>query len=165
MENKIAEVSALAVTEKEKLASRLFRKGYNCAQAVFAAFAEEMGMDELEAVRLASAFGGGMGRMREVCGAMSAALLVLGKLDGYTDTTDHSVKKRYYARIQALMGRFRDEMGSYVCRELLGVKGAESPEPAIRDEAYYASRPCEKCCMAAARLIEEEIINQPRQNV
>lgn len=140
---------------KDKLASSLFREGYNCAQAVLMAFAEELGAEPMALARLAAPFGGGMGRMREVCGAVSALLMLQGMTEGYTDISSRVPKKECYARVQKLMRAFADEMGSFNCRELLGAEGAEAPEPAVRDEAYYQSRPCERCCMCAARLGEK----------
>ena len=140
-----------------KEASRLFRSGMNCAQAVISAFNDETGLDPLEVEKLTSSFGGGMGRMREICGAVSSLLMLAGHFRGYT-SLDPQNKKAHYARVQALMRGFEKEFGSYSCRELLGVAGAESPEPAVRDEAYYNSRPCEKCIMYCARIAEKEFL-------
>ena len=146
------------MTKHEKRAGELFQEGYNCAQSVFAAFAEEVGMDEKAALRLSSAFGGGIGRLREVCGAASGMMMVLGAVEGYDVPNDDAGKKAYYARIQELMGQFKDEFGSYICRELLDAKGPEEPTPEKRTAEYYAERPCKRCVEFAARLTDERIL-------
>lgn len=145
------------MTKHESIASALFRSGANCAQAVFAAFSDELGIDREYALRLSSPFGGGMGRMREVCGAVSGMLMVLGHLEGYSEHDDQS-KKALYTRVQSLMKAFEAEKGSYLCRELLRISGPEDPAPARRDDAFYASRPCEGCIRFAAALVDEYII-------
>lgn len=146
------------MTKHEKRAGELFEAGYNCAQSVFAAFADELGMDEKAALKLSSAFGGGIGRLREVCGAASGLMMVLGAIEGYDSPGDDEGKKAYYARIQALMGEFKDEFGSFICRDLLDVAGAESPTPQKRDATYYEERPCKRCVRFAARLADERIL-------
>ena len=146
------------MTKHEARAGELFSAGYNCAQSVFAAFADEMHMEETAALRLSSAFGGGIGRLREVCGAASGMMMVLGAAEGYDSPTDDASKKEYYARIQALMGAFQAEFGSYICRDLLNVSGPEAPVPAKRDANYYGERPCRRCVEFAARLLDEQVI-------
>ncbi len=146
------------MTKHEKRAGELFLAGYNCAQSVFAAFAEDLGMDEKAALRLSSAFGGGIGRLREVCGAASGLMMVLGAVEGYDVPDDEEGKKAYYTRIQALMGTFRDECGSYLCRELLDAAGPEEPTPERRTAKYHRERPCGGCVRYAARLADERIL-------
>ena len=137
-------------------AKALFQQGYNCAQSVAVAFAPEMGLSEETAARLASAFGGGMGRMREVCGAVSGMLLVAGMLYGYSDPTSREEKRETYALVQRLAARFRQENGSIVCRELLGLASKElSPEPTPRTAEFYRKRPCGDLVYQAASLLEE----------
>lgn len=139
----------------EEKAGALFREGYNCAQAVVIAFCDRTGMDETAAARLASSFGGGMGRLREVCGAVSGMFLVAGMLYGYDEPGNYEQKKEHYARIQYLAKQFSEENGSIICRELLGLPaGADDPKPEKRTDAYYARRPCEAKIRAAARLME-----------
>ena len=92
---------------KRELGEAYFKEGYNCSQAVALAFHEEMGIDKDTAVRIASAFGGGMGRMREVCGAVSGMFMVLGAIKGYADAEDNGAKKALYADVQALAALFR----------------------------------------------------------
>ena len=116
-------------------AAELFLSGYNCAQSVAVAFCDVTGMDEKTAARMASAFGGGMGRMREVCGAVSGMLMVLSVLYGYDTPGDDVSKKELYTRVQALAGRFREEVGSIICREILKNPPSD-PNPSPRTEDY-----------------------------
>jgi len=145
------------MTKHESTASSLFRGGANCAQSVFAAFSEELGIDRDYALLISSPFGGGMGRMREVCGAVSGMLMVLAHKEGYARHDDEA-KKALYTRIQTLMKAFQQEKGTYLCRELLKTAGPEQPIPALRDDAYYASRPCEGCIKFAASLVDNYIL-------
>ena len=145
------------MTRSER-AIALFEGGCNCAQAVFAAFCDLCGMEERTALRLSSSFGGGLGRQREVCGAVSGMCMVLGALYGYDDVNDPLLKKEHYARVQALCQRFRTLYGSIVCRELLGAKLAQTaPDPSPRTPEYYRTRPCARFVGAAAALLEEYI--------
>ena len=139
------------------MARNYFRQGYNCAQSVALAFSDKLGMDERTVLRCVSAFGGGMGRLREVCGTVSGMFFVLGTLRGYDDAKDLKGKERLYADVQELAERFRRENGSIICRELLGVNGAESPAPATRTEEYYKKRPCAELCAYAAGILAEKL--------
>ena len=149
------------MTRTEK-AVALFENGCNCAQAVFVAHADLVGMDEAAALRLSSSFGGGIGRQREVCGAVSGMCMVAGALFGYDDVSDPEKKKEHYARIQEMCGKFREAFGSIVCRELLSAKCAtdSSPVPSARTAEYYATRPCARfvaaCCDILATYIGKE---------
>ena len=137
-------------------AKRLFMEGYNCAQAVFCAFRDLTGMDIDAAARLSSSFGGGMGRMREVCGTVSGALLALGILRGYDDPKDPEAKKAHYALVQEYARRFRERNGAIICRELLRdvpVTPGDTPEP--RTPEFYARRPCLRLAGEAAAILEE----------
>ena len=135
-------------------AAELFLSGYNCAQAVAVAFREELGLTEQQAARMVSAFGGGMGRMREVCGAVSGMLFVLGSLYGYDTPGDDVRKKELYSRVQALAAGFRAENGSIICREILKNPPSD-PTPSPRTAEYYAQRPCARMVLTAARLMEQ----------
>ena len=141
-------------------AAELFLSGYNCSQSVAVAFHEELGLTEVQAAKLASAFGGGMGRMREVCGAVSGMLLVLSQLYGYDTPGDDASKKVLYTRVQALAGKFREENGSIICREILKNPPSD-PNPTPRTADFYAKRPCAKMVMTAARLMDEFIGEHP----
>lgn len=140
---------------REERARQLFKEGYNCAQSVAVAYADVLGMEEKAAAKMVSSFGGGMGRLREVCGAVSGIFLVAGSLYGYDDPKDYEGKKDHYERIQELAARFREENGSIICRELLGLEGEDhSPVPSRRTKEYYAKRPCEEKIASAVRILE-----------
>ena len=139
-------------------ATELFAKGYNCSQAVFAAFCDETGMDEETALKISSSFGGGMGRMREVCGAVSGMFMVAGMLYGYSDTEAKS-KGEHYELIQKMAEKFKEKNhGTIICRELLqGIKTDAKPTPSERNEHYYKVRPCVKFVMDASDILDELI--------
>ena len=140
-------------------AEELFRQGYNCGQSVFAAFADVLGMTVEEAAKIASPFGAGFGKLREVCGAVSGMTLVTGYLRGYSDPADYESKKEVYALIQKMCAEFEERQGSIICRELLGLKkGEDTAEPAVRTEEYYRSRPCIGACRTSAEIVEKEIL-------
>ena len=141
-------------------AVELFVEGYNCAQAVAAAFGDLTGLDEKTAARMASCFGGGMGRMREVCGAVSGMLLVAGVLYGYDDPKATKEKRELYAQVQAMAGQFREELGSIVCRDLLKNPPSD-PNPTPRTEQFYKDRPCARMVATAARIMDEFIQEHP----
>ena len=146
------------ITKQEKARALFMERGFNCAQAVAAAFAEEMGITETEAVRLASPFGGGFGRLREVCGAFSGMMMVLGSCCGYDDPSVKTAKPELYEKVRLLASRFEEENGSIICRELLGLeKGEVGGEPAERTPEFYRTRPCVKCIESAAQIIDEFI--------
>ncbi len=137
-----------------------FKNGYNCAQAVLLAFAEVLGIDDVFALKLASSFGGGMGRLREVCGAVSAMFMIAGLLQGYTEPNNDEIKAQHYKLIQNLGNEFKSRCGSIICRELLGLPdGADSPIPSKRTDEYYQQRPCENCIKTAAEIIETNLLN------
>ena len=141
-------------------AVELFVEGYNCAQAVAAAFGDLTGLDEKTAARMASCFGGGMGRMREVCGAVSGMLMVAGVLYGYDDPKTTKEKRELYAQVQAMAGQFREELGSIVCRDLLKNPPSD-PNPTPRTEQFYKDRPCARMVATAARIMDEFIQEHP----
>ena len=142
--------------DKGEKAKQLFKQGYNCAQAVVCAFADECGLDEDTAYRIASSFGGGVARMREVCGAVIGMSMVAGMLYGYRLGDEPAKKGEQYKRIQALAGKYREENGSIVCRELLsGVPHTDGDAPEERTAEYYKKRPCPDLVACAARIMEE----------
>ena len=141
-------------------AVKLFVEGYNCAQAVAAAFGDLTGLDEKTAAKMASCFGGGMGRMREVCGAVSGMLMVAGILYGYDDPKATTEKRELYAQVQAMAGQFRQELGSIVCRDLLKNPPSD-PNPTPRTEQFYKDRPCARMVATAARIMDEFIEAHP----
>jgi len=142
-------------------AAELFLQGYNCAQAVAVAFCDVTGLDKDFTAKMISSFGGGMGRMREVCGAVSGMLMVAGLLYGYTDPGEDDInKKNHYQLVQDLAGQFRDEVGSIVCREILKNPPSD-PNPSPRTEEYYAVRPCARMVFTAAKILDAYIAGHP----
>lgn len=143
-------------------AMALFKEGYNCAQSVFLAFADKYPIEPKLALKLSSSFGGGMGRLREVCGAVSGMFMVAGLLYGYDSPTAYEEKSEHYARIQELAHAFAKQNGSIVCRELLGLNQKEDvPTPEKRTDAYYQKRPCEQLVGMAAAIMERYIKEHP----
>ena len=139
-------------------ARALFLEGYNCAQAVVGAFADELGMTQRQAVRLASSFGGGMGGMRETCGAVTGMLTVAGLLFGYDSPADDAEKKAHYAHVRALAEAFRAQHETLVCRELLAaLPGKLAQDPLPRTPEYYKVRPCVRFVETAAGILEHEL--------
>ncbi len=137
-------------------AKNLFLEGYNCSQAVFLAFHDLLDIDFEAAAKLASSFGGGMGRLREVCGACTGMFMVAGMLYGYDDPKAKAQKAEHYALIQELAGKFREACGSIVCRELL-----EKPDtgsvPTERTAEFYKKRPCAELVALAAKILEDKL--------
>ena len=133
----------------------LFLSGCSCSQAVFAAFADDFGMDEQTALRLASSFGGGMGGMRETCGAVSGMLMAAGLKWGYSEVGNLDVKTAHYARVRSLIEAFKQEHSTIVCRELLAHLGTLKKDPSARTAEYYKVRPCVMFVETAARLLDE----------
>ncbi len=141
-------------------AAELFLKGYNCAQAVVMAYGDLTGMDEHFAARLSSSFGGGIGRLREVCGAVSGMVMVAGLLYGYDDPGEGPHKKAHYALVQELVGKFKDQVGSIICREILKNPPSD-PNPTPRTAEFYAQRPCTRMVMVACQVLDAYIAEHP----
>ena len=141
-------------------AMELFVDGYNCAQAVAVAFCDVTGLDEKATAKMVSPYGGGMGRLREVCGAVSGMLFVLGYLYGYDNADADETKKELYARVQGLAGQFREKCGSIICRELLDNPPSD-PNPSPRTAEYYKDRPCAILVKTAAELMDDFISAHP----
>ena len=141
-------------------AAELFLSGYNCAQAVAVAFSDVTGLDADFFARMASSFGGGMGRMREVCGAVSGMLMVAGLLYGYDSPSDDAAKKAHYGLVQDLAGQFREQVGSIVCRDILKNPPSD-PTPSPRTAEYYRQRPCARMVVLAAQILDRYIEEHP----
>lgn len=137
-------------------AKELFESGCNCCQAVFCAFLDEINMNKDDAMRLSAGFGGGFGRLREVCGAVSGMTMVLSNKFASTDPNDKEKKAALYALIQQAAGDFKTENGSIVCRELLGLaEKSSAPVPEERTKEYYKKRPCAELVKCAAQIAEK----------
>lgn len=142
------------VGAKGQRAYELFLQGYNCAQSVVGAFADEMGLPLETAMRVASGFGGGIGRLRETCGTVSGMVLVAGMLRGYGAPETGARKTQTYAMVQELCARFRAANGTIVCRELLGLSAPEgTPQAEARTPEYYQKRPCPRLAAEAADIL------------
>ena len=140
-------------------AAALFCGGYNCAQAITVAFCDKTGLTKDQAAKLSSGFGGGMGRLREVCGAVSGMLLVLDLLYGYSEPGNDQVKMAHYTVVQQLASQFRDKAGSIVCREILKNPPSD-PAPTPRTAEFYRTRPCARLVTLAANILDSYIAEQ-----
>jgi len=139
-------------------AKELFKQGYNCAQAVLLAFADELDIDNDTALKLSSSFGGGMGRLREVCGAVSGMFMVVGLKYGSVNPSDAKAKAEHYKLIQELAAHFTEVNHSIICRDLLGLNiKIDNPVPETRCEQYYKKRPCVELVCDAAKILDSYI--------
>lgn len=144
-----------------ELAQKNFEGGCNCAQAVLLAFSDLTGLDEQTAMKLSASFGGGMGKLREVCGAVSGMFMAAGMILADGEIPTQEAKAAHYARIRDLAARFKEENGSYLCRELLdGIPTSSDPAPEERSPKYYKQRPCGELCRCAAELLDQFLKEQ-----
>ena len=142
--------------DHKSIAEVLFASGYNCAQAVFVAYCDEMNIDKETALKLSSSFGGGMGKLREVCGAVTGAFAVAGVLWGYSDVTDDKAKSEHYALIRRIAEEFKAIYGTYICNDLLkGLANINSKDPHPRTEEYYKVRPCVRFVSTACEILDK----------
>lgn len=160
------------IEERAEKAKRLFKEGgYNCCQAVVLAYNDIFGIDDTTAAAISSGFGGGMGRMREVCGSVSGMVILAGLLKPACNPTDKAARTGNYALVQEIAGEFKAINGSIICKELLGLASCtstsaenihgipESPVPSDRTPEYYKKRPCEELVGISARIIGEKILH------
>ncbi len=144
------------IKTRSEIAADLFIKGYNCSQSVVGAFADKTDLDFETLMKLSSSFGAGMGKLREVCGAVSGMFIVLGLIEGYSSPTDDKGKAEHYKNIQRLGDKFKDEYGTIICRELLkGIKFQGGSAPEKRTEEYYKVRPCVRFVIKATEILDE----------
>lgn len=150
------------IQQRVERAKELFHQGFNCSQAVFAACADIYGIeDEALALRLAASFGGGIGRMRQTCGAACGMFMLAGLENGSAIEGDAEGKKQNYALVQSLAEKFKQENGSLICSELLGIAPKpQDPAPEARTEAYYRKRPCVEMVASAVRIFLEFKVNK-----
>ncbi len=154
-------LSNINIEERSTAARELFTKGYNCSQSVAMAYADIFNeVDPQTILAITSSFGGGMGRLREVCGAVSGMATIAGLALPATDPKDRGVKGENYALVQRLATSFRQSNGSIICRELLqgAIPQKESTTPSERTEEYYKKRPCAELVAEAARILGEELL-------
>lgn len=145
------------IEQRVERAKELFHQGFNCSQSVFAACADLYGIEDEElALRLSASFGGGIGRMRQTCGAACGMFLLAGLENGSATAHDAEGKQQNYALVQNLANKFKDENGSLICAELLGIAPKpQDPTPEARTEAYYQKRPCADMVASAVRIFLE----------
>ena len=149
------------MTRREKAMAN-FKKGYNCSQSIILAYQDMIPIDKSILSKMASSFGGGMGRLREVCGSVSGIFLIAGILYGYDEPETGQVKAEHYARIQELARRFEEKHGSIICREMLGLNVKHDvPVPEARTSEYYKKRPCAEIIGDAAEILEQYIKENP----
>lgn len=151
--------------ERIEKAVSLFKEGYNCSQSVVAAFADMYGFTSEQAFRMAASFGGGIGRMRETCGAACGLFLIAGLETGAIEGADRRGKAYNYALVQELAEEFKQRNGALRCAELLGLSNEEAvvSTPELRTEQYYAKRPCAKMVEEAARIWCEYLDKHPKE--
>ena len=144
------------MSDRGQKAYDYFKQGYNCSQAVLLAFSDLTGLDEKTSALIASGFGGGIGRTRNVCGTVTGMVMVANMIKGYSCPTDNVSKKETYEMVQQLLNKFKEQNGSIVCAELLGLKPAEnsSSTPSERTQEYYQKRPCPLLCKDATEILE-----------
>lgn len=148
------------ISGREKQAVRNFADGCNCAQSVVLAYADVLGLTREQAAMVSVGFGGGIGRLRDNCGAFSAAVMLCGALEG-PEGAEKEHRPQTYARVQEVYRRFVERCGSICCAELLGrEKGAESPVPDARTAEYYARRPCARIIRQSCKIIDEMLAEQ-----
>lgn len=152
--------------ERAQRAMTYFREGYNCTQSVvlaFSDFCEEKGVNKEALASLTSGFGGGMARMREVCGTVSGMTFLAGLISPATNPSIREERTANYKLVQEFAQRFREQNGSIVCRDLLQMKASstiEGPQPSERTEAFYKARPCERLIGRAAMIVAEYLKQQ-----
>ena len=140
--------------ERIEMAVSLFKEGFNCSQSVVAAFADKYGFTREQALKMSASFGGGIGRMRETCGAACGLFLLAGLETGATEGADRDGKAANYALVQELAEEFKQRNGALRCADLLGLSKKEPvvSTPEARTDQYYAKRPCVKMVEEAARI-------------
>lgn len=149
------------MSKRSEKAVRFFYDGYNCSQSVFASYADLFGIDEKTALRLAAGLGGGCGRQRELCGAVSGAAMIVGLKYGATDGADSNGKKLCYEKVREFTDEFKKSNPSIVCRELLfGTEADSSSQPEERTGQYYKKRPCAKIVEDSAKALEKTILRE-----
>ncbi|MBE6648824.1 MAG: C_GCAxxG_C_C family protein [Ruminococcaceae bacterium] len=153
------------ISSRKKIAKDYFLQGFNCAQSVALAFYDLCDIDKEMMSKLSSPFGGGMGQMREVCGAVSGMLIIEGIISGYSSPTDKEDKKRVYEETKSLGEKFKEINGSIICRELLSsVPHSTDGTPAERNQEYYKKRPCAELVENAAEILAEKLFEVIQKN-
>lgn len=150
---------SIDIEQRVAKAKEYFGSGYNCCQAVVLTYADVIELEPTLAATVSASFGGGMGRLREVCGAVSGMTMVAGFLSPCPTADDPAAKKANYALVQHFAEKFREQNGAIVCRTLLGLDHTkDEPTPSPRTAEYYKKRPCAELVGDAARIIAEWLL-------
>lgn len=150
------------IEERVKIAVQNFESGYNCAQSVFLAYSDVFELNLEMAKKMSVSFGGGVGRMREVCGTVSAMAMLAGFKYSVLDQQDQEARTKNYAMVQKMSDLFKEKHGTIICRSLLPAAEASqtAPQPSARTAEYYAKRPCSKYVEDAARIAGRMLKNE-----
>lgn len=142
------------IEERVQQAVQNFESGFNCAQSVFLAYSDVFGLNMDMARKMSVSFGGGVGRMREICGTVSSMAMLAGFKYPVLETNDQEARTRNYEIVQKMAELFKEKHGTLICRNLLGPEAGQStaPTPEIRTKEYYAKRPCGRFVEDAARI-------------
>ena len=158
------ELTEQQLDERVARAVENFMAGYGCCQSVVAAFADLYGLDDTLAKKIAAGFGGGIGRMRMMCGAVSGIVMLVGLHCGQTEGSDREGKSACYKVVQELLEQSRQQNGSLICAEILGLKGYEKATCSYiaspRTAEYYKTRPCAAKVESAARIFSDFLRQQ-----
>ena len=146
----------ICAEERAERAKAFFNEGYNCAQSVAMAYADIANLDEKMVATITASFGGGLGRLREVCGAVSGMAFVASFISPCPTADNAEAKKANYALVQTFAEQFRQQNGNIVCRSLLGLdRPKDEPTPSARTAEYYKKRPCSEYVYDAAKIVGE----------
>ncbi len=145
------------ITERREKAVNLFNQGYNCAQSVFLAYSDIYNIDEDLAKKISVSFGGGMGRLRETCGAVSAMAIIAGFEHPASNPDDQQAKTTNYAAVQSMVNQFKEKFGTINCGELLRLPVSKGPAPSERTAEYYAKRPCARFVAYATEILGKHL--------
>ncbi|MDO4511591.1 MAG: C-GCAxxG-C-C family protein [Bacteroidales bacterium] len=159
-------MSNIDIEARAQAGREYFQKGYNCAQAVVAAFADVYPEDDINTLmRLAASFGGGMGRLRMTCGAVTGMFMLAGLENGSATPVDLDSRARNYALVQELAAKFKEESDSLICATLIGLRVGtiEPPRPSERTAQYYRQRPCPRLVETACRIYAQHLINSQKK--
>lgn len=150
------------IEERKQMAVSLFNQGYNCAQAVFATFSDYTEIEQINAIKMTASFGGGMGKLRETCGAVTSMFMCMNYIYPSTQPDDLDARTQNYAAVQRTASIFKDKYGTINCGELLKLKPDGNARPSERTDEYYAKRPCSRFVSLATEIIAKEILENQK---
>lgn len=154
------------IDDRRDRAVGYFMEGYNCAQSVVLAYCDVIGIDQDTAKKISAPFGGGMGRLREMCGACSGMFMLMGFKYPVTDANNQAIKEENYTAVQRTANEFKDYFGSYICADLLKLdRIPQHPFPSNRNARYYAERPCSRFVAVAAEIVGRELLTEAHHSL